>query len=538
MPTLRLVGHRHTYPVSDILRLFYGVPVQTAEDTLIAGPEQPVIVSSLASGRSGETSRAAAVDGSGEISRAAAVDGSGEAVDTVMIRTETAVWTVSREVSDSMARREIKRQLYEVLVHLTGYAFPWGSLTGIRPTQVAGECLNHHHAFDDARQELISHWHVSPEKADLALETAVAEQNLLGRIPEESLLVYMGVPFCPSRCAYCSFITQDAQQHRGRLEPYVEAMIQEAKLIFNMVRQPISALYFGGGTPTSLPDDLFQRLLRGIVPLMDLTANAEFTVEAGRPDTISEAKLTAIREAGATRLCINPQTFHDQTLQRIGRHHTTEQTIQAFHLARAMGFDTINMDLIAGLPGEVPADFASSLQQALLLKPDSLTIHTLAIKRSARLHQDPVHRKEADPDQLLFATPDIHKPVPELAAMLQAGSQSLRSAGLAPYYLYRQKDVAGGLENTGYARPGSGCLYNVGMMSDRRSVVGLGSGAISKRVFGMGETGQSGLRLDRLPNPRDIAVYIDRVDALAKGKITFFTADPNDQALSENQKGG
>lgn len=532
MPTLRLCGHRHTYPVSDILRLFYGAPVQTADDTLIAGPELPVIVSRQTSGGSGESRRAVVSESSDASGESAAADGSGEVGDTVLIRTETAAWTISREVSESMARREIKRQLYEVLVRLTGHAFPWGSLTGIRPTQVAGECLNHHRSLAEARHELIAHWHVSPEKADLALETAVAEQNLLGRIPAESLLVYMGVPFCPSRCAYCSFITQDAQQHRGRLEPYVEAMIKEALLFFSKVRQPVSALYFGGGTPTSLPDDLFRRLLRGIVPLMDLAADAEFTVEAGRPDTISEAKLTAIREAGATRLCINPQTFHDQTLQRIGRHHTTDQTIQAFHLARAMGFSSINMDLIAGLPGEEPADFAASLEQALLLQPDSLTIHTLAIKRSARLNQDPVRKKESGPDNLLFATPDIHKPVPELAAMLQAGSQSLRSAGLVPYYLYRQKDVAGGLENTGYARPGSGCLYNVGMMSDRRSVVGLGSGAISKRVFGTREKGQSGLRLDRLPNPRDIAVYIDRVDALAEGKIAFFTDDPNDRLLS------
>ena len=508
MPVLRLVGHKHLYPVSDVLRLFYGAPVQISDDRLLAGPEQPEIVSRLVASPVGSIVQTDIAGG------------------PVIVQTESADRTISREVHPSLARREIKRQLYEILASLTGFDFPWGSLTGIRPTQVAGECLRRQLTTEHARRELTDFWHVSPEKADLALETAAAEQVLLSRLPEDSLLVYLGVPFCPSRCAYCSFITQDAQQHRGRLEPYVEAMIREARAIFAQVHQPVSALYFGGGTPTSLPDDLFSRLLAGIIPLMDLAADAEFTVEAGRPDTVTAVKLAAIRQAGATRLCINPQTFHDQTLIRIGRHHTTEQTRQAFHLARSMGFDTINMDLIAGLPGEDPDDFASSLQQALQLQPDSITVHTLAIKRSARLNQDMNYGQDRSGIHPSAALPDIHRPDPALAAMLQAGSQSIRAAGLVPYYLYRQKDVAGGLENTGYARPGSGCLYNVGMMSDSRSVIGLGSGAMSKRVISQNRFDANGLRLERLPNPRDLAVYIDRVDELAERKIAFFTQDP------------
>lgn len=481
MASLRLIGHQYVYPVSDILRLFFGVSRQVAEDLLQSGPELPLFTSRL---EPGQTEAGCA---------------------GVRVSTEGAGCHMQAEVPESLARREIKRQLYQILAQATGFSFPWGSLTGIRPTQVAAECLQHHLDLPAARDELIGHWYVSAEKADLALETSAEEQALLARIPQDSLLVYLGVPFCPSRCAYCSFITQDALHHAGRLEPYVEAMIRETDVFFTSVRKPISALYLGGGTPTSLPDALFRRLLTGILPLIPLASGAELTVEAGRPDTITATKLDLIRTAGATRLCINPQTFHDKTLERIGRHHTTEQTIKAYRLARAMGFDKINMDLIAGLPGEEPEDFADSLHQAILLEPDSITVHTLAIKRSSQLDRDADSRKDLLSD---------HRPISGLAAMLAEARQMLATAGLMPYYLYRQKDVAGGLENTGFARPGEGCLYNVGMMSDRRSVVGLGSGAMSKRVFGA--------KLERLPNPRDLAVYIDRVESLAARKATFF----------------
>ena len=481
MASLRLVGHQYIYPVSDILRMFFGVPRQVAEDLLQSGAELPLFTSRLEAGRA-EAGCAG-----------------------VRISTEGAGCCMQAEVLESMARREIKRQLYHVLAQAAGCSFPWGSLTGIRPTQVAAECLQRHVDLPAARDELIEHWYVSAEKADLALETAAEEQALLARISQDSLLVYLGVPFCPSRCAYCSFITQDALHHANRLEPYVEAMIREADVFFGSVRKPVSALYLGGGTPTSLPDALFRRLLTGILPLIPLTSGAELTVEAGRPDTITAEKLGLIRAAGATRLCINPQTFHDRTLKRIERHHSAVQTIEAYRLARAMGFDQINMDLIAGLPGETPADFADSLRQAIQLEPDSITVHTLAIKRSSQLNHDLDSRKDLLSDL---------RPISGLAAMLAEGKQLLSSAGLMPYYLYRQKDVAGGLENTGFARLGKGCLYNVGMMSDRRSVVGLGSGAMSKRVFGS--------KLERLPNPRDLGVYIDRVESLAIRKATFF----------------
>jgi coproporphyrinogen dehydrogenase HemZ len=481
MPTLRLCGHQHSYPASDILRLFYGPLNRTEPGILQAGPSDPLIESGL------ETA----------------------GPDRVRIWTILGGCRLESSVPASLARREIKRQLYQILSQYTGYQYPWGSLTGIRPTLIASECLADGRPAAEAREEMASRWFVSPEKAGLAVETAMAEQTLLSRIPAGSLMVYIGVPFCPSRCAYCSFITQDALSQAGLLGPYVEAVIYEAGMIFRFLppETAVSAVYLGGGTPTALPDGLFSRLLKGVLPVLPMLPGAERTVEAGRPDTVTMPKLEIIREAGATRLCINPQTFHDATLERIGRFHTTGQTCAAFSAARSMGFGNINMDLIAGLPGETTADFAASLEKALQLGADSLTIHALSVKRAARFSQ------QIDPDERAgFGRPD-----PGPAEMVSGSYGRLKAAGLAPYYLYRQKDTIGGLENTGYAKPGEGCLYNVGMMGDGCTVIGLGSGAMTKVV-------RDG-RIERLANPRDIAGYISRVAETAEKKLAFIKAN-------------
>lgn len=484
MPTVRLIGHQFSFQISDVLRLFYGPEIKINDDCLTVGDELPLIVSSLTSSETGlnliETCLPEHPDG----------------------------MLYCAAVPENLIRREVKRQLYQCLSDISGLKFPWGSLTGIRPTQVAAEAIARSVSLEAAGQELTDHWFVSPAKAELAIETALTEQRLLGKIPPDSALIYLGVPFCPSRCDYCSFIAQDALQRVHLLAPYVEAVIAETAGFFAGLAQPlaVSVVYVGGGTPTSLPDHLFARLLDGVLSKLPCLPNFELTVEAGRPDTITQTKLQIIQTAGANRICINPQTFHDATLARIGRRHSTQQTIDAFRLARDMGFDNINMDLIAGLPGETPADFAESLEQAMALGPDSITIHTLAMKRSSRLIEQ--QRKSGTQAGL---------PDPALTAMVQSAGARLKSAGLLPYYLYRQKDVAGGLENTGFARNGEGCLYNVGMMSDQRSVIGLGSGAISKKVVGD--------RVVRTPNPRDIADYIARTAELAERKLAMFNSD-------------
>jgi oxygen-independent coproporphyrinogen-3 oxidase len=476
MPAVRLAGHSHAYPAADVLRLFCGPLAVSEPPLLLAGLPEPLIESTLEPG----------------------------AGQTVRIRTAWDGWRCENEVALPLAKREIKRQLYLALSAWSGYHFPWGSLTGIRPTLIAAECLTHGGSPENAIEELTGRYLVSPEKASLALETLPAEQALLRQIPADSRLVYVHVPFCPSRCTYCSFITQDAPRRAALLEPYVAAVLQETAALFRPPGPPVAAVYFGGGTPTSLPDPLFGRLLCGVLGQLPLCDPCEVTVEAGRPDTISPAKLAACRAAGVSRLCVNPQTFHDCTLQRIGRAHTAEQAREAFRLARGMDFSDLNMDLIAGLPGESPDDFAQSLNQAVGLGPDSITVHSLALKRSARLRQ-----QTAPDDARLICRPD-----PALEEMLARARRLLADSGYRPYYLYRQKDTAGGLENTGFSKPGAGGLYNVGMMSDRYPVVGLGSGAMSKTVCGS--------RIERLANPRDIAAYISRLDAIGERKRRFF----------------
>ncbi len=505
MPVVHLVGHQAAFVLHDVLRLFFGPPQQTDDRTLVVGHDSWQIESAV---------------------MAPAVSAAGVSAADVFV-VQTSLWfgppagpaalIVSREGPAAQLRRELKRQLYCVLEQATGISFPWGSLTGVRPTQIAWEVWQQtarsvpdeagHPAA--ARAILGSEWRVQPEKADLALRTALAEQQLMASVAADSVLVYVGIPFCPSRCAYCSFIAQDAHLRARQLEPYVDAVLREARLVFAHLQQPVAALYMGGGTPTSLTDDQFSRLLAGLQSIIPLAPRAEVTVEAGRPDTVTPAKLELIRGFGATRICINPQTMHDRTLQRIGRRHTTAQTLSAFAMARTAGFRHINMDLIAGLPGESAADFADSLHQVLALAPESVTVHTLALKRSSHLSQ------AAREDEL--AAPPIHRPDAMLGGMVAGAQQALTAAGFAPYYLYRQKDVAGGLENVGYARPGQACLYNVGMMSDQVSVIGLGSGAMSKAV--------QGRNVRRAPNAKDIANYITRVDELVERKLALFRPD-------------
>ncbi|NCC75156.1 MAG: coproporphyrinogen dehydrogenase HemZ [Clostridia bacterium] len=497
---IQMTGHTYDFALTDVLRLFFGRVERPAPDRLSAGEETWHLESLVHPGPDKQASA------------------SPVAIDSVEVR--TSLWLTAADQAANRppflihedfvplehVRRELKRQLYVLLERITDVHFPWGSLTGVRPTQVVEQILANDPALDKAQAELVEVWRVSPPKADLAIRTSLSEQRVLAQLPAQEPLIYAGIPFCPSRCAYCSFISQDAHRRKDQLEPYVDALLEEARHIFTALPARSAAFYLGGGTPTSLPEPLLERLLTGLRATLPLAHHAEITVEAGRPDTLTAGNLRLLREFGATRICINPQTFHEQTLQRIGRHHSVEQIHAAMAMARAAGFDHINMDLIAGLPGETPADFADSLEQLLLLEPESVTIHTLALKRSSRLAQ------ELDPSGQGDLA--INRPDAALMDMVARAQDRLVESGRHPYYLYRQKDVAGGLENVGFALPGHECLYNVGMMSDRLAVIGLGSGAISKRV--------DGRKVSRVPNDKDIAHYIQRLDELVARKLQLF----------------
>ncbi len=404
-------------------------------------------------------------------------------------------------VDKRLRRRQAKLCVYELMKRRFGYAPPWGSLTGIRPTRLLYAGLESGLSLEDAAAQMQATFDVSDEKMAVLREiVAVQQEELTPPAPHEAD-VYIGIPFCVSRCAYCSFLSGEVG-NGSLLAPYVAALKREIAHALQLLEDTglsLRAFYMGGGTPTSLPAGLLREVLTAAAPLM--RACREITVEAGRPDTIDREKLQALMDWGVTRISVNPQTMHDQTLATIGRRHTCAQTESAYRLARSMGFDHINMDLIAGLPGENLGMFAQTLDWVRALDPESVTVHTLSIKRSSLLHLWEAQLPDGD----------------MVADMVRLGARAAHDMGMRPYYLYRQKYMAGNQENVGYARRGHACLYNVDMMEETGSVLALGAGAASKRIFP-----QKGV-IRRAYNVSDICQYIHRVDEMAQRKRELFT---------------
>lgn len=397
-------------------------------------------------------------------------------------------------VHKRLHKRALKLAVYDAMKRVTGAVPPWGSLTGIRPTRILYAAMDEGLTLDEACVKAKTVFDVSDEKLAV-LREIIQTQSALPPVSQTQTDVYIGIPFCVTRCAYCSFLSGELGD--GKLvAPYVDALLSEiarTKALLEETGLSVGAVYIGGGTPTALPAPQLRRVLEAARPL---ASGREFTVEAGRPDTIDQEKLALIRDAGATRISINPQTMHDETLRRIGRAHTSAQTEQAYALARKMGFHHINMDLIAGLPGENEEMFARTLKWARALAPESLTVHTLSIKRSSLLHLWQASLPDGD----------------MVASMVKMGREAAHEMGMRAYYLYRQKYMAGNLENTGYALPGHACCYNVHMMEETGHVLALGAGGISKRVY------PTGGKITRAPNVSDIGEYIARVDEMAQRK--------------------
>ena len=435
------------------------------------------------------------------------VDGQGTSTFTFREKT----YSCSAEVPENtreqalqykrICKRLCKISLYRLLKELTGIAPPWGSLTGIRPTRLFYECLSRGLSRTQAEEYLIDTFDISQDKAHL-LNRIVAQQQMLPYPKPNDIDVYLSIPFCRTRCAYCSF-PGEAIGKEKQVAPYLNALFAEMKYAKEMMDKKelhLRALYIGGGTPSALNESDFDRLIcetRRLFPKAD-----EYTVEAGRPDTITEKKLQSLLDNGITRISINPQTMNDKTLKVIGRDHTAAQMIEAFELARSMGFDNINTDVIAGLPGETAADFEHTMQELLALRPDSLTVHTLAIKHSSRLNLEKWPLPDGD----------------AASKMVQLGEEAASILNMEPYYLYRQKYMAGQQQNVGYAAKGKVCLYNVDIMEENMTIIALGAGAISKRVFPDRE-----LRIIRQPNPKNVGQYIERLDEMIQKKMEWLS---------------
>ena len=411
--------------------------------------------------------------------------------------------SVSLDLRDrSHAKTVLKQALYGLLSKDTGKRLPWGTLTGIRPTKIPMAMLRE--GKPDA--EILSHMtdtlFVSDEKALLALQIAKRELALLNQIDyEEGFSLYIGIPFCPTTCLYCSFTSYPISRYEAGLGAYMEALQKEIRWAGEHFRgKKLNTIYFGGGTPTTLPAPLLDELLCSVENTFDLSNLLEWTVEAGRPDSVTEEKLRALQKHPVSRISINPQTMHQRTLDLIGRRHTVEDVKNAYHLARSLGFHNINMDLILGLPGEGAADVEETMQEIVRLAPDNVTVHALAVKRAARLNI----MKDAYKGYTMDTTDEV----------MRMCARYLKEIGEEPYYLYRQKNMAGNLENTGFARPGTEGLYNILIMEEVQTILALGAGATTKRV--------QGDLITRAENVKNVDTYIENIDEMLRRKETLF----------------
>lgn len=403
------------------------------------------------------------------------------------------------------AKQAVNYALLLVLEEYTGMEQGWGILTGIRPTKLLHQLLSSGVSKEEAHRRLQQDVVLRPYKLQLLQEIVDRQLRVVPDFyqVDQELSIYIGIPFCPTKCAYCTFPAYAIRSHTASVNPFLEGLHYELERIGEWLTehdQKITSIYFGGGTPTSITaedmDMLFQTMHRKF-PHMDKVR--ELTVEAGRPDTITREKLEVMKRWEVDRISINPQSFTQETLQAIGRHHTVEETIEKYHLAMEMGLTNINMDLIIGLPNEGLAELAHSLREVEKLMPASLTVHTLSFKRASEMTQNKERYRVASRD--------------EISAMMQMASDWTQANGYAPYYLYRQKNILGNLENVGYSLPDQESIYNIMIMEEVQTILGLGCGAVSKLMApGSG-------KLTRWPNPKDPKTYNDTYKILVENKL-------------------
>lgn len=397
---------------------------------------------------------------------------------------------------------KLKRDIYQFLQKETGKSPKWGILTGIRPVKLAGE-MTDAEGREETLRKLKEDYLLHPEKSKLITDILDYQRRLLGKPEKRSLSMYVGIPFCPTRCLYCSFTSN--QVKKPEIDRYLEALHKEIVYCGERLKgqnDTLESLYIGGGTPTTLDEYQLDELLTRINDGFDTSFLKEFTVEAGRPDTITPEKLDVMKKHGVGRISINPQTMKQETLDLIGRAHTIDQTLDAFEMARRAGFECINADLIAGLPEESVNDFKNSIDTMLDLGVENITVHTLAVKRASRL-------KEFD-EEFNYKKEEVRED------MLLYAHDKLKSAGYEPYYLYRQKHTSGNTENIGFCKRDLISAYNVRIMEEAQSILALGAGGISK-VYYPEEN-----RLERVANVSNYEIYIDRIDEMIQRKEKNF----------------
>lgn len=402
-------------------------------------------------------------------------------------------------VYDRVLQRAVKQSFYKAALPLLEKKPDWGALTGIRPAKLASKALEEGLTDEETAQRFQEEYFVSPQRTRLALEAAKAGLEAKRSLKPEELSLYVGIPFCPTRCAYCSFVSADVKRTLKLVEPFLDALDQEIDAVAELLPRAgakIRSVYFGGGTPTTLSAPQLDHLLGHIRSALDLSRLSEFTVEAGRPDTITADKLEVLRKHGVDRISVNPQSMEDQVLQAMGRAHTAADILSAYQLVRAAGFPAVNMDLIAGLPKDTVEGFQYTLDTVLDLDPENITVHTLALKKGSRLMLEPQSLPSGE----------------ETARMLDYAWSKLERAGYRPYYLYRQKYMSGALENIGWCKPGFEGLYNICIMEELHTILALGAGGSTKL------TDPSTGKIVRITNPKYPFEYIQRIGQLCREK--------------------
>lgn len=450
-----------------------------------------------------------------------------------MLVKEAAVFLKMGMDGAAARKRALKNLFYDTMAQYTGRELPWGNLTGIRPTKLIRGLIEDntekiHDLMEnntEKKQVLIENdvekvtaaqlyemHRLKGEKLALGMEIAKLQENILSKLHGlQGYSVYIGIPFCPSRCLYCSFTSNPVDKWKKRIPEYLDALRRELIYVADAAyfrKRILDTVYIGGGTPTALSAEELDRLLGDVTSILPMEDVQEFTVEAGRADSITEEKLNVLRKYHVTRISVNPQTMKEETLCKIGRRHTVEEVKEAFAKARAAGFDNINMDIILGLPGETDEDVANTIREIEKLSPDSLTVHSLAVKRAAGLKD--WYKSEGDPRS--GAAQDVQRMMEQA---MRTAAEGAGEMGMEPYYLYRQKNMAGNLENTGYALSGKYGLYNILIMEEVQSIVALGAGSVSKRVDGDG-------RIERCDNVKDIGLYLEKIDEMIGRKKELY----------------
>ncbi len=480
------VNHSHKYELENICRLFFPFERIEIVDEIISAPYDEFFAVTASEVRGDIESLYVRFE-NGEYKR--------ECVDTCSIGDNT-----ERE-------RVLAVMLFNILCEFTGMRPGWGILTGVRPAKLMRRMMVEL-GRDGARKYFEEKLLCLPEKVNLCITAAECEQRIVERSGERDFSLYFAIPFCPTRCSYCSFVSHSVEKSMTLIGDYVNLLCDELRITGEIARNlglNLSTVYVGGGTPTTLSAAQLTAVMDAVRDNFNVTGDTEYTVEAGRPDTITPDKLAAIKAGGATRISINPQTLNDSVLAEIGRRHSTEQTFEAFKMARAAGFNNINMDLIAGLPTDTLKSFINSVDGVLSLNPESVTVHTLSMKRSSRLTTGGI-------------LPDVEQG--NLAGAMLREVETRLSADYIPYYLYRQSKTVGNHENTGYAKVGYECLYNIFMMDETHTVLACGASGVTKLKRGDNI-------IERIFNYKYPYEYISRYDEILrrKGKIKQFYSE-------------